>query len=279
MFTHNIDPIAFTLGSIEIRYYGLIYFIGFIFAYFYLRHQIKKARIKHFGYDELDTFMIYFMIGGILGARILDFVFYNFSELITNPLQIFKIWQGGMSIHGGMIGAVIAGLIFVKGKKIKFYDLADQIIIPLIIFLGLGRLANFINAELWGTPYNGPTCIDYSQNTHITNPPQGCRHPYQIYAAIKNFAVGASLLIYKEYSKLKKGLLFWYGILLYNSLRFFVDFYREQNLIGGLGTGQYLCIIFSIVAIAFIIKIKYFNNKPDNKPKPKHHKTKHQKKP
>lgn len=275
MFVHNINPVAFNLGPLEIRYYGLIYFLGFLFAYFYLRYQIRKARIKHFGYEELDTFMIYFMIGSILGARILDFVFYNFQELITNPAQIIKIWQGGMSIHGGIIGAVIAGLIYVKDKKINFYDLADQIIIPLIIFLGLGRLANFINGELWGTPHQGALCIDYSQSTHLTNPPQGCKHPYQIYAAIKNFTVGLTLLIYKEYSKMKKGLLFWYGILLYNALRFIIDFYREQTLIGGIGMGQYLCLIFSMISIAFIIKIKYYNE--ESKPNKARHKRKHKK--
>ncbi|MFP4567802.1 MAG: prolipoprotein diacylglyceryl transferase [Candidatus Woesearchaeota archaeon] len=256
MFLHNINPVALTLGPLEIRYYGLVYFIGFIFAYFYLRHQIKKSRIKHLKYEDLDTYMIYFMLGSIIGARVLDFVFYNPQIILTDPAQLIKVWQGGMSIHGGIIGAMLAGWIFTRKRKVKFYELADQTIIPLMIFLGLGRIANFINGELWGTPTTSNICIDYSQNTHIINPPEGCRHPYQLYESIKNFAVGISLLIFTQYKKLKQGLLFWWGILLYNILRFFIDFYREQTLINGLGVGQYLCIIFSIISIICIIKIE-----------------------
>ncbi len=259
MFFHNINPVAFSIGSIDIRYYGLVYFIGFLFAYFYLRYQIKKGRIKHFSLDGLDSFMIYFMLGSILGARVLDFVFFNPSVLLSDPLQIFRVWQGGMSIHGGIIGAVIGGLLFVRNKKIKFYDLADHVVVPLMFFLGLGRIANFINAELWGTHFSGSFCVDYSQNEYIANPPEGCRHPYQLYESAKNFFVGIFLLIYKSYYKIKAGLLFWYGIFLYNFLRFFVDFYRDDPTFYGLSTGQYLCIVFSLVALYFIIRLKYFD--------------------
>ena len=256
MFIHNINPVALTLGPIEIRYYGIVYFIGFLFAYFFLKHQIKKARIKNFGLEDLDTFMIYFMLGAIIGARVLNFVFYYPEILITKPLEIFKVWHGGMSIHGGIIGTIIAGLLYVRNKKVKFYDLADQVIIPLMFFLGLGRIANFINGELWGTPSTARICIDYTQSNYIINPPQECRHPYQLYESIKNFAVGITLLIYKSYTTLKKGLLFWYGILLYNAARFFLDFYRDEAIIYIFTMGQYLCLILSIIAIIFIIKIR-----------------------
>lgn len=256
MFIHNIDPVAFTFGPLEVRYYGLVYFLGFLFAYFYFRYQIKRSRIKHFGLDDLDSFMIYFMLGSIIGARLLDFVFFNPQVLFSDPLQIFRVWQGGMSIHGGIIGGVIGGLLFTKNKKVKFYELADHVIIFLMIFLGLGRIANFINGELWGTPYSGSLCIDYSQSEFINNPPQGCRHPYQLYESAKNFLVGLSLLAYRSYKKIKPGLLFWYGLLAYNVLRFFIDFVRDDPTFLGLNTGQYLCIAFSVVAVFFIIKLK-----------------------
>jgi len=257
VFIHNIDPVAFSFGVFEVRYYGLVYFLGFLFAYFFLKYQIKRARIKHLGLNDLDSLMIYFMLGSIIGARFFDFVFFNTSVLLTSPFEVFKIWHGGMSVHGGIIGAVIAGLLFVKDRKVKFYDLADQFIVPFMFFLGLGRIANFINGELWGVPSSAKFCIDYSQSNFVYNAPQGCRHPYQLYESFKNFAVSIALLIYSSFSTLKKGLLFLYGLFFYNVLRFFIDFYREQPLFLGLGTGQYLCIVFSLVSLFFIIKIKY----------------------
>jgi len=260
VFYHNINPVAFTIGPIDIRFYGLVYFIGFLFAYFYLRHQVKKNRLKNFGLDDVDSFMIYFMLGSIIGARVLAFVFFNTSVLFSNPLQIFKIWEGGMSIHGGIIGAMFAGWLYVRNKKVRYYALADIIIGPLMIFLGLGRIANFINAEIWGIQSNARFCIDYSKNVYMWSSPEGCRHPYQLYESAKNFLVGISLLIYFSFSKLKEGLLFWYGILAYNVLRFFLDFFRDDPTFLGLNTGQYLCIVFSIVAIFFIVKIKYFDD-------------------
>ena len=256
MFIHNIDPVAFTIGPLAVRYYGLVYFVGFLFAYFYFRHQIKKARIKHFGLDDLDSFMIYFMLGSIIGARVLDFVFFYPQVLFSDPLQIFRVWQGGMSIHGGIIGAIVGGYLFVRSRKIKFYDLADHIIIFLMIFLGFGRIANFINGELWGVEGGGRLCIDYSQSEFISRPPEGCRHPYQLYESAKNFVLGISLLIYRAYSKLKPGLLFWYGLLGYNVLRFFLDFFRDDPTFLGLNTGQYLCVAFAIVSLIFIVKLK-----------------------
>jgi phosphatidylglycerol:prolipoprotein diacylglycerol transferase len=219
--------------------------------------------------DKLDLFLIYFIIGSILGARILDFVFFNTGLIFTDPLEILKIWHGGMSIHGGIIGAMTATYIFAKRHKVKFYMLADYTVIPLMIFLGIGRIANFINGELWGTPSTGRFCIDYSQSQYII-PPQGCRHPYQIYESLKNFATGLILIGIKAKMKLKEGLLFWYGMFMYNFFRFFVDYYRdggEPRLFLGLTMTQYLCIIFTIisaVAIYFVSR-KETNNTTKNK--------------
>jgi phosphatidylglycerol---prolipoprotein diacylglyceryl transferase len=251
MFTHNINPVFLQLGPLEIRYYGLVYFIGFLFVYFFFKYLIKNEKISSLSKDNLDLFMIYFMLGAILGARILDFVFFNTGILFTDPLEIIKIWHGGMSIHGGIIGAVVGAYIFARKHKAEFYELADYIIIPLMVFLGIGRIANFINGELSGTQSTGKFCIDYSQNQYISNPPSGCRHPYTIYESIKNFGVALILIAIKAKTTLKKGLLFWYGIFLYNVLRFFVDIYRdanEPNILLGLSMTQLLCIIFALIS-------------------------------
>ncbi|MFA6073745.1 MAG: prolipoprotein diacylglyceryl transferase [Candidatus Woesearchaeota archaeon] len=258
MFIHNINPVFLTLGPVQIRYYGLVYFIGFLVLYFFFKHLTKTQKIGNFDEEKLDLFMIYFMIGAMIGARVLDFIFFNIKTLFIDPLEIFKIWHGGMSIHGGIIGAILATYIFSRIYKVNFYELADNTIITLMIFLGIGRIANFINGELWGTiSTNSATCIDYTHSQYI-NPPQGCRHPYQLYESLKNFAVAGILLIIKAKSQLKKGLLFWWGLLLYNFLRFFIDFYRdggEARIALGLTMTQYLCIVFTIISIIAIYLI------------------------
>ena len=256
MFFHNINPVFFSIGPASIRYYGLVYFIGFLFFYFYLRYQVRKNRIKNMDYDSLDTFMIYFIIGGILGARLFEFLFYIPGTLLANPLEFFMIWHGGMSIHGGIVGGMIAAYMFTKKNKISFYKLADLAAIPLLFFLAIGRLANFINGELWGTiSSNTATCIDYTKSQFITNPPTGCRYPYQIYASLKNLVVGVGLIFIKNYSKLKEGLLFWWALFLYNILRFLVDFVREEPRLLGITMGQTLSFVFAAVSIYFIIKM------------------------
>ncbi len=258
MFIHNINPVFLSIGPLQIRYYGLVYFIGFLFIYFYFKHLIKNRKIKSLTSDNLDLFMIYFLLGSIIGARVLDFVFFNTKLIFTDPLEILKIWHGGMSIHGGIIGGMTASYIFSKKYKIKFYELADHTIIPLMFFLGIGRIANFINGELWGTPSAGKLCVDYSYNQYIAAP-EGCRHPYTIYESLKNFATAIILLGIHSKAKLKEGLLFWYGILIYNFLRFFIDFYRdagEPRFISGLTMTQYLCIIFVIISSISIYLLK-----------------------
>ena len=263
MIIHNINPVFLSLGPISIRYYGLVYVIGFLFFYFYLKYIVKKNAIENMDSDKVDTFMIYFIIGGIIGARLLDFIFYNPGILFNDPLEFFRVWHGGMSIHGGVIGAAIAALLFTKKYKVKFYKLADITAIPLMLFLGIGRIANFINGELWGTLSNSALCIDYSKSQYILNPPIGCRYPYQIFASLKNFAVAGIMLIVTGTKKLKDGLLFWYSILLYSIGRFLLDFVREDPRLLGISMGQLLCVIFAIVSIYFIIKI-YLDKKTDN---------------
>lgn len=255
MFFHNINPVFLDLGFAQIRYYGLVYFVGFVFAYFFLRSYVKKGKIKGMHLDNFETFMIYLVIGSIVGARVLEFVFYNPQILFSNPLELFRVWNGGMSIHGGIIGAFVATAIFTRKNKVSFHALADVFILPLLVFLGIGRVANFINGELWGTVSNSAVCIDYSHSQYVINPPAGCRHPYQLYASLKNFFAAAVVAVLKTKSELKEGLLFWWGILLYSSLRFVVDFVRDEPRWLGISTGQWLSLVFTIVAIVFIVKL------------------------
>ncbi len=261
MFIHNINPVLATIGPFQIRYYGLVYAIGFLCAYFILRWMAKKGEIKNLTVEKTDSFIIYFIIGAILGARILLFVFYYPATLITNPLEVLMIWHGGMSFHGGIIGAVIAGLIFSRKHKVSFYKLSDFLVLPLSFFLIFGRIANFINGELVGTKTNVPWCVVFKDY-------DGCRHPSQLYEAFKNlviFAVLSLLYFSKEVKKkLKDGIIFWLFVLMYGVFRFIITFWRDDPRVFGLSMGQYLCIVMVLVSSYFLFRIQT-NKKRENK--------------
>lgn len=252
MFYHNINPTLVTLGPFEIRYYGLVYAIGFIAAYFLLRWIAKKDKIRNLTPDRTDILIIYLILGAIIGARVLLFVFYHPATFITNPLEVLIIWHGGMSFHGGLIGAVIAGLLFCRKYKVSFYKLGDFLVIPLAFFLFIGRIANFINGELVGTRTNVPWCVVFPGY-------EGCRHPSQLYEALKNLVIFFVLLfVYTKENikkRLKDGVIFWSFVLMYGVLRFILNFWRESPRFLGISGGQYLSLAMALVAIVALLLI------------------------
>ena len=125
MFIHAIDPVVFSLGPLEIRYYGIIYAFGFILAYFLLRYFIRQKKL-HMQEQELDTYIIYLMLGVVLGARLFEILFYNLSFYLEHPAELIAIWHGGLSFHGGLVGAVVSTWLFCK--KPRFSILSSKII-------------------------------------------------------------------------------------------------------------------------------------------------------
>lgn len=144
---HNIDPNILTLGPIHLQWYGLMYIIGLIASYLIAKYLIKK---RHLQIEKkiLDDLYLYCVIGLLVGGRIGYIIFYHFSFYLKNPIEIFAIWQGGMSFHGGLLGILVAGILFTRKKGVPFWCLADIIIITAPVGLGLGRIGNFINGEL-----------------------------------------------------------------------------------------------------------------------------------
>jgi phosphatidylglycerol:prolipoprotein diacylglycerol transferase len=262
MFYNNINPVLLHLGPFEIRYYGLVYAIGFLAVYFLFRWLAKKGEIKNFTPEKADIMTLYLIIGTIVGARLLLFVFYYPKTLITNPLEIFMIWHGGMSFHGGVIGAVVASLIFCKKHKVSFYKLADFTVLPLSLFLIFGRIANFINGELVGTKTSVPWCVVFKDY-------DGCRHPSQLYEAAKNLVIFISLSILYFSKDIKKkfkdGIIFWLFVMMYGVLRFIITFWRDDPRYFGLSMGQYLCIAMVIVSVYFLFRIQKHKKREDNR--------------
>lgn len=248
MFVHNINPTLLKLGSLEIRYYGVIYALGFIIAYFMISYLAKKKHID-LTKDDVADLIFYLIIGTVGGAR-LAFVLYNINYFIQNPLEIIAVWKGGLIFIGGFIGSIIAVTLYLKNKKISFYKLADIVVIPLALALALGRIGNFINGELVGRTTTVPWAVKFTGYDNF-------RHPSQIYGTFKNLIV-FSILWHLKNKKLKDGVIFWSFFASYSFLRFLVGFFKEADQYGfivGLTVEQLIFIVTFIISSAFLIKL------------------------
>ncbi|MFZ2727154.1 MAG: prolipoprotein diacylglyceryl transferase [Methylococcaceae bacterium] len=218
----QIDPVAIALGPIKVHWYGLMYLFGFVAVYLLGQYRAKQtwSPIKPEAIEDLVTWGA---IGVILGGRIGYILFYNFAEFINNPIVLFKIWQGGMSFHGGMLGVFIAMYLFGKKQNCTMLQLTD-IIAPLApIGLGLGRIGNFINSELWGRPTDVPWAMIFPNGGDIA------RHPSQLYEA---FLEGVILfIILWIYSNKPRPTMTMTGLAvgLYGCFRFSVEFFRMPD--------------------------------------------------
>ena len=173
MFINNFDPVAFTFFSLEIRWYSLAYIFGIIFGWIYCKKLIKDVKLQYL----FDNYISYLIVGIILGGRLGYVIFYNFSYYLKNPIEIFMIWNGGMSFHGAIIGIIICSYFFSKKYKMQFFLFLDLVAISSPIGIFFGRIANFINGELVGKVTNNNWGVIFPQIDIFP------RHPSQLYEA------------------------------------------------------------------------------------------------
>lgn len=242
MFVHNINPTLIHLGPLEIRWYGLIFLFGFILAFYFLNKSRHKLDLTK---DDIYDLVFYLFLGTLIGARLIH-VIWEAPYYLSNPLKVFFIWEGGLAYHGGLLGVLIAAYYFAKRKNISFAKLADIITIPAVFALALGRIANFINGELWGTVTNVSWCVNFSGA-------EGCRHPVQIYYSLKRFTIFGILLLINR-KEHKDGFIFWNMITLFGIGRFIIDFVKDDWHFLGLTLGQYFSLIMFIVGLYVLIK-------------------------
>ena len=223
MIVHNFDPVFIDLGVFQIRWYSVAYIVGIILSWICAIKIIKRMAnkynftpIKHTDFDDLIIFLI---IGIILGGRLGYVIFYNFEYYSKNLFEILKLWEGGMSFHGGLLGVIIATIIFSKIKRINFFYFADIICCVAPIGLFLGRIANFVNGELFGKISNLPWAVIFPDGGNIS------RHPSQIYEAILE---GIVLFFLINFFALKKQLLLKAGYV----SGLFLIFYSIARIIG-----------------------------------------------
>jgi len=255
MFINNINPIILSIGPLSVRYYGIAYAIGFLLAYFYLRYHIKKGLLK-LTEDQLDKYFLWLIIGVVFMARLFEVFIYNAPYYFQHLSEMYRIWDGGMSFHGGLVGAIIVTYLFCRKYKIDIYDILDLLVIPGAIALMLGRIANYTNSELYGTitsPQSTPWCVVFQKVDAY------CRHPTQLYESLQMLIMTVLLLSYKHYADIRKkyvkGTLFWVFVLLYGVFRFFITFLRDEQKYLGLNPGQWLCLLMVILAVIFLWQI------------------------
>ncbi|MDA7755674.1 prolipoprotein diacylglyceryl transferase [Candidatus Pelagibacter sp.] len=253
MFINNFDPVAFNILSLEIRWYSLAYIFGIIIGW----SLCKKIFIKNSDIGEkFDDYITYLIVGIILGGRLGYVIFYNFNYYSHNILDIFKIWQGGMSFHGGLLGIFFSSIIFAKKKNQDSFEYMDLVSLVAPIGIFFGRLANFINSELYGKTTQVLWSVTF---TKVDNLP---RHPSQLYEAVLEGAILFLILLYfrKKNYLTKPGSISGLFLIFYSIFRFFVEFFRVPDeqlgyLILNLSMGQLISLMFmTIGTILFYIK-------------------------
>ncbi|MDB4119120.1 prolipoprotein diacylglyceryl transferase [Candidatus Pelagibacter sp.] len=254
MFINNFDPVAFQIISFEIRWYSLAYIAGIIIGWMLCKKIfIQKSDIN----EKFDDYVTYLVIGIIIGGRLGYIIFYNFNYYINNLFDIFKVWEGGMSFHGGLIGIIVASILFSKKNNQDSFLYMDLVSLVAPIGIFFGRLANFINSELYGTPTDIPWAVTFIQVDNLS------RHPSQLYEAILEGVTLFIILMYfknKDYLK-KPGLISGLFLIFYSLFRFFIEFVRVPDeqlgyLIFELSMGQIISLIFFVIGIILF----YFKN-------------------
>ena len=261
----NIDPTIVSIGSLEIKWYGFLYVVSFVIGHFFLKKLLTYKKIK-ISKEQYENLIFQIMLGVIIGGRLGYVLFYNLPYYLQHPLEIilpfdinnnFKfIGIAGMSFHGGALGVIISGYLFCRKNKFSFYTLADPTMPFVAIGLGLGRIGNFINGELYGRISSVPWSMIFPNSDG--NP----RHPSQLYEMLLEGLMLSSITFFLAKKNLRKGTVFWAFIGLYGIFRFFVEFTREPDehlgfIIGSFTMGQILSS-FMIISAIIALSIIYF---------------------
>ncbi len=252
--TVNINPILVELGPIRVSWYGLMYVFGFLASYLLVRYQMKR---KDFGVSKLDVENLYFylILGLIIGARLGYVLFYDLKMYLKDPLEIIYINHGGMSFHGGLIGVLVVGILFSWKNGKSFWRITDLLIVTAPIGLGLGRIGNFINGELYGRVTQVPWGMVFPKGGPLA------RHPSQLYESALEGGVLFLILWFLKDKKLPDGVLLALFLSLYGIFRFFVELFREPDpqlgfILGPFTMGQTLSAFMIIGGILLSVYLR-----------------------
>jgi phosphatidylglycerol:prolipoprotein diacylglycerol transferase len=250
----HFDPVALSFGPIVIRWYALAYVAGLVSGWQWC--MVMARQDKNAPRPELyDEFLTWAVAGVLLGGRLAYILFYNFNQYLADPFEALRVWHGGMSFHGGMIGVIFAAYLFTRKKKIPFFAFTDLLACVTPIGLGLGRLANFVNGELYGRITDVPWGIIFPRGGALP------RHPSQLYeAATEGLLLLIIMFFLSRQPKIRArtGILSGVFLTLYGVMRFGIEFFREPDsqlgfLFAGATMGQLLCLPMIVVGVIIIV--------------------------
>ena len=250
----DLNPFIVEWGPVRVTWYGLMYVLGFFLSYVVVRYRVRK---KDFGISlaEVENLYFYLILGLIIGARLGYAIFYDPWVYLSRPLEIFAVWHGGMSFHGGAAGVVLVGILFCRKNHKSFWKLADLFIVTVPIGLGLGRIGNFINGELYGRVTDAPWGMIFPNGGPLP------RHPSQLYESALEGGVLFLILWALKDKKYPDGTLLAIFLFLYGAFRFFVEFFREPDVqlgfvLGPFSMGQVLCAFMIGAGIFLMIYLR-----------------------
>ena len=227
----GLDPVAFDLGFFELRWYSLAYLAGIFIGYWYLLRLLRRPGAP-MARRHADDLVFYAALGIILGGRLGYVLFYNLPYYTQNPIDILKLWDGGMSFHGGVIGTTLGILYLAWKEKLPWLRIHDYVACCVPFGLFFGRLANFVNAELWGAPTDVPWAVRFPEIVNGMNALGPPRHPSQLYEALLEGVVLFAILwwmFWKTQARYEPGKLVGAFLLFYGLFRFLVEFVREPD--------------------------------------------------
>lgn len=255
---HNIDPVIMRINSaISLNWYGVSYLAG-VFFVMMQSEKMARSRPLEFPKGVFQNCMFWAMISIVIGGRLGDVIFYNFDYYLYNPLEIFATWKGGMSFHGGLIGAIVTAIFYSRYHKVKFTSFMDVLSVNIPIALMLGRFANFINGELYGRPSEVAWAIPFPKGGNIP------RHPSQLYEAMLEGALLYLVLrtIYK-YTHKHSGVTASSFLIGYGAARFVAEYFRDAETLSWmhssyLSGGQLLSVPMILIGVGLVV---FFNNR------------------
>ncbi|MFA5815292.1 MAG: prolipoprotein diacylglyceryl transferase [Bacteroidales bacterium] len=246
----NADPIMFHIGEWSVRWYGLLYALGFVAGIYIITKMFKREGVNK---DLVDSLFLFVVIGTVIGARLGHVFFYDWGYYSKHPVEIIKIWHGGLASHGGAIGIFLMGWLWSKKYKKSILWTADRVVVPAALAGAFIRTGNLINSEIYGTAASVPWAFTFIREDNIP------RHPTQIYEALAYLLIFAFLMYmyWKTDIRLKEGKLFGWFMLLVFGFRFFVEFLKvDQSAFEAhmaLNMGQLLSIPLALTGLFFVL--------------------------